>query len=244
MDKNKGLTTPAAIVIFGFLLSAGVFLGLRYSNRGQQQTLPAKEETTLQPTANQAEVQVSIDDNPVLGDRETAKIAIVEFSDYECPYCARFKDETFNQIKENYIDSGQVILVFRDFPLSFHDPAATREANAAACVREQGGDQAFWRYHDLIFANTAGNGQGLNEEELVDLAGDLEVNPGQLKTCIQNNENIGEIEQDISAAAEIGITGTPGFVIGSLDGQGNVVGVKITGARPYDDFKTVIEQFL
>lgn len=242
---NKGLTTPVAVLIVGGLLSVAVFFGLQYSDQGQQNVLPAEEESVLQPTkANQTEVVTSIDDDPVLGNKETAKVAIIEFSDYECLYCARFKEQTFDQIKENYIDNGQAILVYRDLPLGFHDPAATREANAAECVQEQVGDQAYFEYHDLIFENTAGNGQGLSEDGLVNLADNLEVDSNELRTCIENNRFADEIKQDIAAAQKAGITGTPGFVIGNLDNQGNVDGVIVKGARPYSDFQQAIEQFL
>ena len=88
-----------------------------------------------QPTKGVA----SIDDDPVLGDKN-APVTIVEFSDYECPFCKRHFDQTLPELIKNYIDTGKVKLVYRDFPLSFHDPMATKEAVAANCAREQGGD--------------------------------------------------------------------------------------------------------
>lgn len=241
---NKGLSTPVAIVIFGALLSLGVFFGLRYTNDSQQEVLPAKEGTAPQPTKQVSiEAQTTIDNDPILGDRQSAQMAIVEFSDFECSYCARFREETFDQIKETYIDSGHAILVYRDLPLPFHDPAATREANAAECVQEQAGDQAFWTYHDLIFENTPGNGQGLSEDELVSLASGLNINTSELRTCIENNQFVDEIKQDVNAADEAGITGTPGFVIGTLDEQGNVTGEIVKGARPFTHFDDIIEKY-
>lgn len=245
MNKNKGLTTSAAIIIVGLALSGSVFFGLKSMGNQQQEVLPAKNQPEVKPTVSkQARVVTSIDDDPVLGNKEKARVAIVEFSDYECPFCARFKEETLPQIKENYLDTGQAILVYRDLPLPFHDPAATRQANAAECVQEQAGDQAYFDYHNLIFENTEGNGEGLSEQELVDLASNLSVNTSELKTCIENNQFADEIKQDANTAEEMGITGTPGFVIGSLDDQGNVTGIKVKGARPYADFQQAIEQFI
>ena len=83
-----------------------------------------------------------VDDDPVLGDKN-APVTMIEFSDYECPFCKRHFDQTLPQLVEKYVDTGKVKIVFRDFPLSFHDPMATKEAVAANCAREQGGDKKF-----------------------------------------------------------------------------------------------------
>lgn len=90
--------------------------------------------------------QVSMDDDPVLGNAN-APITIIEFSDYECPFCKRFYDQTFGQIKKDYIDTGKVKFIYRDYPLSFH-PGAEPAAQAANCAGEQG---KYWEMHDKIF---------------------------------------------------------------------------------------------
>ncbi len=110
--------------------------------------------------ADSGTAQVSVDDDPVLGSAN-APVTLIEFSDYECPFCKRHYSETYPQLKKDYIDTGKVKLVFRDLPLSFHDPVATIEAEAANCAREQGGDEAYWKMHDAIFTNTKSNGEGV-----------------------------------------------------------------------------------
>ena len=92
----------------------------------------------------------SVEDDPVLGDTN-APITIIEFSDYECPFCKRHFDQTLPQLISQYVNSGKVKIVFRDFPLSFHDPMATKEAVAANCAKDQGGDKKYFEFHDEIF---------------------------------------------------------------------------------------------
>lgn len=113
-----------------------------------------------QSTSSGEIADVFADDDPVLGN-PNAPLTLVEFSDYECPFCKRYFDQTYPQVKKEYIDTGKLKLVFRDLALSFHDPAATFEANAANCAKELGGDKAYFEYHDLLFKNTKSNGQGI-----------------------------------------------------------------------------------
>ena len=109
---------------------------------------------------DEALTTVSLDDDPKEGS-DSADVVIVEFSDYECPFCKRHVDQTYPSLKSKLIDSGQVQLVFRDLPLSFHDPVATQAAVAANCAREQGGDASYFKYHDAYFKSTQTNGKGL-----------------------------------------------------------------------------------
>lgn len=105
-------------------------------------------------------VKVALEGRPLLGDKN-APVTMIEFSDYECPFCKRYFQQTFSQIKKDYIDTGKVKLIYRNLPLSFHDPAATTEALAAYCTRDQGGDKVYFQYHDLLFENTKSNGSGV-----------------------------------------------------------------------------------
>lgn len=112
-------------------------------------------------TLSEVLVDVSVDDDPVVGD-SNAPITIIEFSDYECPFCKRAFVQTYPTLKSNYIDSGKAKFVFRDYPLPFHDPVATELAVAANCVRQISGDDSkYFEYHDMIFNTTKGNGDGI-----------------------------------------------------------------------------------
>lgn len=105
--------------------------------------------------------KVNIDDDPILGDKNKAKVAIVEFSDFECPFCQKFHNDTFDQLIENYVDKGDVIYVYRDFPLSFHEPKASEAASAANCVQEVAGDEKYFEFSKLYYERTKSNGEGL-----------------------------------------------------------------------------------
>lgn len=106
-------------------------------------------------------VKVSIDDDPIKGNRDKAKVALVEFSDFECPFCQRFHQETIDQIMSDYVDNEKIIYVYRDFPLSFHEPKASEAAVAANCVRKVAGDDKFFEFSKLYYASTKSNGEGL-----------------------------------------------------------------------------------
>lgn len=177
---------------------------------------------------------VSIDDDAILGDKD-APVTIIEFSDYECPFCKRHFTQVFPKIKENYIDTGKARLIFRDFPLGFHDPLATQQAIAAECAREQGGDETYFEYHDLIFENTTSNGNGMEKSQLYDLADELSLNQAEFKDCLDSEKFKEEVAKDLADGGEYGITGTPGFFVN---------GWIIKGAVPYESFEKIIEQEL
>jgi len=169
-----------------------------------------------------AAMKTLADDDPYLG-AEDAPVTIVEFSDFQCPFCKRFREQTFNKIKENFIDTGIVKFVYRDLPLSFH-PYAQKAAEAAQCAHEQG---KFWEYHDKLFENQ----QQLDENSLKKYAADLGLDVEAFTTCLDSGKYEEETLKDAQAAAGQGIGGTPGFIIN---------GKKISGAQPYDKFEQVI----
>jgi len=186
---------------------------------------------------------VTVDDDPVLGDKN-APITIVEFSDYECPFCKRHFDETLPQLVKNYVDTGKVKIVYRDFPLSFHDPMATKEAVAANCAREQGGDKKYFEFHDEIFKRTTSNGNGLNDEKIQTIAKDLGLNTGKFSTCLSNQAQADEVKKDIADGTAAGASGTPTFVIGKTTSNGEVDGDLVVGAQPFAAFQAVIDPML
>ncbi len=234
------------IVIVGAMLSLAIFFGLRGKEGGTTPPTPTVAGELDEPGVPQApkEVKVSIDDDAILGDKKKAKVAIVEFSDYECPFCKRFVDTTLGQIVENYIDTGKAILIFRDLPLPFHEPAASREAMAAECARDQGGDEKYFEFHDQIFENSPGNGTGLEVADLGKLADKIGLKGTELVDCVEDDKFKKEVAADATDAAKAGINGTPGFVVGKLAGNGEVMGVVISGAQPYAVFEAAIEEML
>lgn len=200
--------------------------------------------TTTQPPAEEppAIVDVSLDDDPVLGDKN-APVTLIEFSDYECPFCKRHFDETYSSLKTKYIDTGKVKLVFRDLPLSFHDPMATKEAVAANCARSQGGDTAYFRFHDEIFKRTTSNGNGLNDESVQKIAADLKLNIATFTVCLADEAQKKEVTDDLAYASTVGANATPTFFIGKSTGP-VMKGERLVGAYPLTSFETLIEKYL
>ncbi len=243
--------TPISILVGSIIISISILVGLNGVKSGDStdtkntDTVAGAEDTTV-PAEQEgfAEATTSIDDDPYLGNKDTATVAIVEFSDYECPFCKRHVQETAPQIIENFVNSGQAIYVYRDFPLSFHDPLATKEAIAAECVQDLAGNDKYFQYHDLIFDTTNSNGQGLEESKLYDFASEVGVDSGQFKSCYESEKFADEVANDIAAGQEAGVSGTPGFVIGTLNEDGTVTGKRIDGAYPYADFESLINEYL
>ena len=170
------------------------------------------------------------DDDPVLG-KNNAPLTIIEFSDFQCPYCKRFRDQTFDLIKENYIDTGKVKLVYRDFPLSSIHPMAQKAAEAAECADEQG---KFWDYHDKIYAGQS----SLSIDSLKQWASELKLNTDKFNSCLDSGKYADEVSNDLNDATKSGGSGTPYFLVGEIP---------ISGAYPFDDprleidFKRAIE---
>ena len=186
--------------------------------------------------------KISVDDDPVLGDKN-APLTIIEFSDYECPFCKRSFDEVLPELKKNYIDTGKLKLVYRDFPLSFHINAG-KEAEAAECARAQGNDETYFKFHDQIFTKTTAGGTGLALTQLPVIAKSLGLDVTQFQQCLDSGKFSDEIEKDIADGKAAGVSGTPSWFIGKSTSDGNIDGTLIVGAQPFSTFKTTIDQLL
>ncbi len=177
------------------------------------------------PTSQVVRYDVPVDDDPFIGP-DVAPITIIEFSDYECPYCKRWHDEVFLRLLDEYPD--QVRIVYRDFPLDSIHPNATPAAEAANCANEQG---LFWEFHNALF----GGAYGLNRDAYIAYATDLGMDVDSFTTCIDERRYADEVQADFEYAAGFGIRSTPTFFIN---------GLAIIGAQPFEVFQQVIEQEL
>ncbi len=192
-----------------------------------------KQLPTTQPTTP---VKISADNDPIIGNPD-AKITIIEFSDFQCPFCARFNSQTLPLILEEYIEQGKVKLVFRDFPIQSIHPNALPAAVAAECANEQG---KFKDMHDKLFDNQ----NEWNRQETVDAlslfsqyATEIQLEKEAFDSCLTSGENIDEIRKDLEDGRDYGVTGTPGFFIGN-----DQIGyVELKGAQPFESFKKVID---
>ena len=174
---------------------------------------------------------VSYEGNPMIGD-PNAPIIMIEFSDFQCPFCSRFHEQTLPAIMENYIDTGKVKFVYRDLPLSFH-PNANPASIAAECANEQG---KFWEYHDVLFQKQS-QWQSLASEDFTtnakQFATDIGLESASFESCLSSSEVASKVSQDTRDASILGATGTPTFFIGTeKDGF-----IKLVGAQPFATFQ-------
>ena len=184
--------------------------------------------------APSARAEVSVDDDAVLGDKN-APVTIIEFSDYQCPFCRKFWQDTLPQLKKDYIDTGKVKLVYRDFPLSFH-PMAIPAAEAANCAREKGGDAAYFKMHDKIFeeqnkldGGTVQSTVQFTTQDIKKWAKDIGYD---ITACMDSGKYRDEVQKDFDEGGASGVQGTPGFFVN---------GQLISGAQPYQVFKQLID---
>jgi protein-disulfide isomerase len=173
----------------------------------------------------QANVDVSVDDDPAWGPTD-APVIIVEFGDYQCPYCKQFHDETLPQISETY--EGQIRFVFRDFPLSGVHPWAQKAAEASECADDQ---ERFWDYHDLLWANQS----ALDVDSLEAYAAQLGLDTATFDDCLDSGANAEEVQNDFEDGVSYGVAGTPTFFVN---------GIKVVGAQPFSVFQTMIDSLL
>jgi protein-disulfide isomerase len=174
-------------------------------------------------------------DDPTLGSQQ-AKVAIVEFTDYQCPYCAQYHSGTFENLKNEYIDTGKVQYVLRDFPLDFH-AYAKGAAIAANCAGEQ---DAYWQMNHQLFSNQPELGDGLYQR----LAQSFRLNMDQFESCVNSHEQVQKVDADVVYGQEIGVNGTPTFFIGRVE-NGQLTDVKeVSGTQPLSAFSRIIEPLL
>ncbi len=172
---------------------------------------------------------------PSLGAND-APIAIIEFSDYQCPYCKRFIDQTFSQIKSRYIDTDTVQYLTRDFPLGFH-PKAKGAAIAANCSLQQ---DAYWQMRTSLFANM----KQLSRELYLKSAAELSLDMNKFNDCLNDNAIAVKIQQDVAYGSSLGIRGTPSFVIGRVE-NGQLISPKlVVGAQSYETLALLIDSLL
>jgi protein-disulfide isomerase len=229
--------TPIAILISGIIIATVIFFASR--NNTPTTTDGAGDssgDTTVESTEGETGefpvVSTTFGDVPVLGDKDTAKVAIVEYNEFRCSFCKRHLDETFPSIVENYVDTGDVIYVFKEFAMYGDDIA-----NAAKCVYHLEGTDVYKEFHTNAF--------NLEDDDAIyALAKEVGVNESDFEACYSSSQYQDEIDTDKQAGTDAGVQGTPGFVIGTFDDDGNVNGVLVPGAYPYDSFVEIIEGYL
>lgn len=230
---------PTLLLIL-FVFAAGLVIGSLYtkvqylekngSPSGVAATTPPAGTNQANPTQSPQFVDAKVGKLPLLGDA-SAPVTIIEFSDFQCPFCRTFFEDTYTQLKKDYIDSGKVQLSYRHFPLDFH-PAAQITAEAAECANEQ---DKFWEFHDTVYEKQGAQGTGTiqyTKDDLKTWAADLAIDTAAFNQCLDSGKHTQTVKDDVSYAGTVGVQATPTFFVN---------GQKIEGAQPYSVFKTMID---
>lgn len=230
-------TVGLAGLIVGYVLASGVNgISLPSAPSGGTTGGGAASVAAAPTPAPSNDKPADADDDPFIG-KADAPITLVEFTDYQCPFCARHYTQTYSQIKKNYVDTGKVKYVTRDYPLGFH-PHAQKTAEGAECAAEQG---KFEQMHEKLFTTQSSwtNSSDISAT-LKQFAKDLGLNSSKFDTCLDSGEMAAEVAADQAAGAASGIDGTPGFWILGPKGQTQ----KVSGAFPYATFQTAFDNML
>jgi len=184
-------------------------------------------------------LKISAGNNPIIGNPDAA-ITILEFSDFQCPFCAKFHTETLPTIMEEYIDKGTVKLVFRDFPIQNIHPNAVPASIAAECANEQGKFKQM--YHTLFEKQKEWNNLETSYAITIfnQYASEMKLDEEKFDTCIRNAKYLEEVQKDLNDGRTYGITGTPGFFIGNE----KIGFVELKGAQPFESFQKIIDSQL
>jgi len=255
-DKNKKVIKKSTFnsLIITIIIITGVaafFAGAHISNLNSEQISQKELEDALtklelkilekQLPINQPHIptKISTDNDPIIGNPD-APITIIEFSDFQCPFCAKFHIQTLPTIMEEYIEKGTVKLVFRDFPIQNIHPNAVPASVAAECANEQG---KFKKMHDILFEkqNEWSNLETIYAIELFNqYAMKMQLDQEQFSSCLTTAKYVEEIQNDLNDGRTYGISGTPGFFIGNEQ----IGFVELKGAQPFESFKKVIDKQL
>jgi protein-disulfide isomerase len=235
------------IIVIALFFLGGFFFGSLWTENkmlkkggsagsaGSAPTAPAGADAPSGPSADQLAQMPAVTAEDHVRGNASASVVLVEYSDYECPFCARFHP-TMVQAEEEFGD--KIAWVYRHYPLPFH-PSAQKAAEGSECAAKLGGDEAFWKYTDSLFAANVAQG-AVTAETITKSAADAGVAAGAFKTCLDSGEMAGLVTAQLEAGSSAGISGTPGTIV-VVDGEPKEL---IPGALPYEQVKAIIERYL
>jgi protein-disulfide isomerase len=198
-----------------------------------RQLLEKQAENKPGGPAAPTKAKLHLEGAPMLGSKD-APITMVEFTDYQCPFCQRFHLQVYGELKKNFIDTGKVRFFSRDLPLDSLHPNATRAAQAGRCAGDQG---QFWQLRDIMGSHP----EALDMDSLVRDALSLHLDAQGFRTCVESGKYKEAVQGDVLEAMKIGADGTPAFVVGKSTPDG-VDGDLIVGAQPYNLFDEKFKQ--
>jgi protein-disulfide isomerase len=223
-QKEDGITREQADQILQELREIRKLLASGAAAPRAPQTAPAA------PAAQNGKINVA--GLPILGRRD-APLTMIEFSDYQCPYCKAFHTGTFDELKKNWIDTGKLRFISWDLPLDFH-PNAARAAQAARCAGEQ---NKFWEFRALLIANS----DKLGPDDILGYAQEVpQLEVDKFKACVNSTQFTDAIKKSVNDANSQGVSGTPSFLIGKTQGD-EVDGVILVGNKPFAEFDSKLK---
>jgi protein-disulfide isomerase len=216
----------------GFLIACVVFATFVVIDRTKAQVGRAPQAPAATKQSLPAE-PVDLADAPILGS-PSARVVLLEYSDFQCPFCGKFARDVFPEVKSEFIDTGRIRVAFRQFPLGIHKQAIPA-AKAALCAADSG---RFWEMHERLFEE----GARLLPKDLRDYAVGVGVSRSVFEECM---DRIGStrIDQDIESGRAIGVTGTPAFLVGVVEGDNSIRVVdRLSGTAPVEVFRAMIQK--
>ena len=229
--KNSSGLLVILLIVLSFFTGYLFFKVQNLQNGNLVQGVPTQQQAPA-PELNLDKIPKVTKDDYIRGSMN-AKLVLVEYSDYECPFCKSFHP-TMKQVLEEYGDS--VAWVYRHYPLVDIHPKAQKSAEAAECVASLGGKDAFWKFSDLLFERMP----DIEISQLADLSAEAGVNSSAVQDCMDSNKFADKVNQSLKSGQEGGINGTPGTVIITKDGKRDLIG----GALPFDQVKAQLDELL
>ena len=217
--ENNTYLIAGSIIIAGLLIAVGVFM-----SDGSSEKTPDNNQDNGELTTEDLNIAPITENDHIKGELG-ADLTIVEYSDFQCPFCSRFHP-TLQQVLTEY--DGDVRWVYKHFPLTQIHPEALPSAEASECAAEQAGSEGFWAYADALFENQTSLGSDLYES----LASDMGLNISQFRNCMEDHKYRDKVQADQTLGVKNGVTGTPGAFVN---------GQALKGAVPYEQVKALIE---
>lgn len=221
--KDKTNSLIGILVLIGIIVAIIMLTSINKDVKDIKSNLATGEVVKTGSVDTAVQTGTTEQGEPVKGD-ENAPVTITEWSDFECPFCTRFYEQTYPQIIEEYVETGKVKFVYRHFPLNFH-PNAQKAAEATECALEQ---DKFWEMHDVLFEKGVSGGVASFKQYAQDLGLDTE----EFNECLDSGRMADEVANDMREGQDAGVRGTPGFLVNDQ---------LVSGAQPFENFKTIIE---
>lgn len=235
--RPNPLLIPLSIILAGALIAGSVIYNGRIGTTGSTVATTSPTTTTTAPTGF-ATVTTSLNNAHIEGD-SNAKVAVIEFGDYQCPYCEQFYTQDELSIKSNYVDKSKVQFAFKDFPLTSIHQYAQIGSEAAWCAGEQ---SKYWEMHNILYEHTAGTNDATAIKGFAQTIG---LNTDQFSSCLDAKKYDDKIAANTTDGNTVGVQGTPSILIGKIDKNKNTVtGVLVPGAYPLSTVQPLIDKAL